>query len=302
MVRPALYLSLTVASVLTNIPNQLQYPIQNIDALFAQESVIQMDIENEKTEKTEKTKKTEKAEITDGICIAGFNEENLVNYNINTVESVEINKTYYAKANVNFRNKDNVESDVISVLSYGDSVYVIAEQSNGWSKVEIRDNVGYVKSEYLSDKIISYANHSNYVDYSLSQYGYDSSFKSYMPYSAITNRSSKQWSLQQQAVTASNGLRTIGGRICVAIGTYFNAEVGTKIDLLMENGATIQAIVADIKDDRHTDSRNIQTFDGSCVEVLVHISSLPSMVRKMGNVSYISDDWKGNIKTIRVYK
>lgn len=298
MFKSAVYLSMVVASALTVVPTQLQYPVQAPVAEQQEEQTESIELEE--------TKETIAYTVTDGVNLAGFKEDNLINYNNNTkevevmvvnkVEKKSIERTYFTKTNVNLRKNYSLNSDVIKVVNYGEPVYVISELSNGWSNVNYNGYEGYMKTEYLSETSI------NYTDYSLSVFGYNSSFKSFMPYSAITNRSSMQWKLQQQASTTSYGLRTIGGRVCVAIGTYFGAEVGTKIDLIMENGSTIQAIVADIKDDRHTDGRNIQTFDGSCVEVLVHMASLPEMVRRMGDMSYMSDAWKGNISKIRVFK
>lgn len=55
-----------------------------------------------------------------------------------------------------------------------------------------------------------------------------SSFKSYMDFRCITNRSSLQYKMQQQAYTDENGLRKIGEYYCVAMGTYYG-NLGDKL-------------------------------------------------------------------------
>ena len=129
-----------------------------------------------------------------------------------------------------------------------------------------------------------------------------SSFKSYMSYRAITNKSSKQYKLQQKAKTNSKGIRTVNGRYCIAMGSYYATNIGTKIDLVMKNGKVIKCILADQKADRDTDSTNRYTSDGSIVEFIVDTGKLPRMVKLMGDVSYAYDSFRGKIKAVREYK
>ncbi|WP_343209853.1 hypothetical protein [Anaerolentibacter hominis] len=130
----------------------------------------------------------------------------------------------------------------------------------------------------------------------------NSSFKSYMSYRAISNKRSKQYKLQMKAETGKYGIRTVDDRYCIALGSYYTTKVGTKVDLIMKNGAVIECILADCKANRHTDKTNRQTADGSVVEFVVDTRNLHRKAKKMGDMSYCSDDFKGRIKEIRVYE
>jgi hypothetical protein len=112
------------------------------------------------------------------------------------------------------------------------------------------------------------------------------SMKSYMSYKAITNTRSKQYQLQQQAVTDPNtGIRMINGNYCVAIGSGWGCAVGDRILVTLEGGKTFDAIVADAKANAHTNSDNkTTTHDGSVVEFVVDIPSLPKAVRTSGSL------------------
>lgn len=125
------------------------------------------------------------------------------------------------------------------------------------------------------------------------------SMKSYMSYKAITNTRSKQYQLQQIAVTdPATGIRTIDGDYCVAIGSGWGCAVGDKILVTLHNGKTFNAIVADEKADAHTNSDNkTTTHDKSVVEFVVDIPILPESVRTSGNLGTL-DQFSGGVKSI----
>ena len=127
-------------------------------------------------------------------------------------------------------------------------------------------------------------------------------FKSYMDYRCIRNRSSRQYKLQKKAVTnKKNGLRMIDGRYCIALGSYYTRRIGAKVDLVMSSGKVIKCITADMKADKDTVNNHRQHPDGSVAEFVVDTRALSRKVRRMGDVSYISL-FKGSIKKIRIYK
>ena len=128
------------------------------------------------------------------------------------------------------------------------------------------------------------------------------SFKSYMPYQAITDTESSQYQLQQYAITNEYGIREVDGRYLVAIGTYFNVDVGTYIDLILANGEVIECIVGDIKDNRDTLSDNTTTASNGCVsEFICNTNSLNIEVKSMGDISYVKDEWNSPVTQIKVY-
>lgn len=202
--------------------------------------------------------------------------------------------TYYATANVNIRKGKGISNEKVGMLHFAQSIEVIEYDEGGWSKVQYNNKTRYIKSCYLSRTPIKYK------DYDVP---FGNSFKAYMPYTAITSRSSSQWELQQKAYTGTYGIRQVSGRFCVAIGTYYGTKIGRKFDIIMNNGTVIPCITSDVKADAHTDSTNRQTMsDGSIVEFIVDINSLKSSARFHGDISYCEDGWMGEISKFRIYE
>lgn len=124
-------------------------------------------------------------------------------------------------------------------------------------------------------------------------------FKSYMPYNAITNKSSKQWKLQQKATTNKDGIRCIDGVPMVAVGTGWGLKVGDVAIVNCENGNSFKVIIGDIKANAHTDKENKTTiFNGCRCEFIVEESKLNSTVKKMGNMAVL-DKYKGYVVNIK---
>mgnify|MGYP003602829156 CR=1 FL=1 len=112
-------------------------------------------------------------------------------------------------------------------------------------------------------------------------------FKTYMDYRTITDISSKQYKLQQQAITNEIGIREINGRLMVAMGTYYVEKVGKKFDITLSTGEVIPVIVGDIKSDLHTDPTNryIQ-HNGNIVEFIVNEDILDRKIKLTGSLNH----------------
>lgn len=116
----------------------------------------------------------------------------------------------------------------------------------------------------------------------------DGKFKTYMDYRRITDKTSKQWKLQEQAWTEERGFRKIGEHFLVAVGTFYADEVGKELLIEFEDGQQIKAIVGDIKQDRHTDSTNRYVpVNGNIVEFIVDVEKLDPEVIRRGDVSLL---------------
>ena len=132
-------------------------------------------------------------------------------------------------------------------------------------------------------------------------------FKSWMSYKAITDKSSKQYKLQQIASTGYAGIRTVNNRYCVAIGTAFDTSIGTYIDLILEDGFVIPCIVADIKSPKHTDANNVFTITGKtkkticCTEFVIDPDKLNLDAMESGNISDCNELWTECVRAIVVY-
>ena len=130
----------------------------------------------------------------------------------------------------------------------------------------------------------------------------NNSFKSYMDADTITSRNTDQYKLKAKyIIDEQTGIWTVDERYCIAVGSYYTKSIGTYIDVVMENGSTLHCILGECKRNRDTDYTNRQNPNGSVVEFIVNTSSIPSMVRKMGNCSYECEEMKGEIESIIVY-
>ena len=138
----------------------------------------------------------------------------------------------------------------------------------------------------------------DYIDYGVPN---NNTMKTYMDFRTITSTNSRQYKLQQTlAYTDDNGLRMVNGRYCVAVGSYYTSTIGQYIDIELENGKVIRGILADCKDDKHTDSTNRINPNGSVIEFVVDIRALDSTAKTMGDISYING-WDSKVVNIRVY-
>lgn len=124
-------------------------------------------------------------------------------------------------------------------------------------------------------------------------------FKSYMSYTAITDKASKQLQLQQQARTDDNGLRCIDGRPLVAIGTGWGLSVGDIALITCGNGNSFEVVIGDIKADVDTKSDNKTTSHNNCrCEFIVDMSKLNTTVKKSGNVAVL-EQYNGYVTNIQ---
>ena len=99
----------------------------------------------------------------------------------------------------------------------------------------------------------------------------NSKTRTHMSYTAVTSHSSMQYKVVNSADAWSSkytGLRMVGDRYCVAVGLKYGVA-GDKIDLVMEDGSVVKAIIGDIKARKDTDETNMfQKDDGSIVELI----------------------------------
>ena len=124
----------------------------------------------------------------------------------------------------------------------------------------------------------------------------NSDFKSWMPYTAITDTSSKQYEITRNAVPDENGLLKINDFYCVALGSVYG-EVGDYFTVNLDNGNSFNVIKADEKADIHTIGDNKTSLDGSQIEFIVNKNCLNSDVKTTGNISVINK-FSGNITSI----
>ena len=188
----------------------------------------------------------------------------------------EFSPYYLAVSSLNIRQAPDTNSSLVGSFVFGD--YVNAYIDGEWAEL---DNGTYVSAEYLTSELL-------YTAYAAP---YTSGMKSYMPYSvgdkSIFAQSSNQYKLQELCNTGNYGIRQYNGR-------YF--------DLILENGVSIPCIMADQKADCHTDDSNIVTVANGCMtEFVVDFVNLNGDAKRMGDISYCSEDWKSRVVEVRVY-
>lgn len=129
----------------------------------------------------------------------------------------------------------------------------------------------------------------------------ETDFKTYMDYRAITDISSVQYAMQQEAYTDSQGIRRIDGDVCVALGTAYSDSCGDRFEIFLDSGNTFTAVVGDIKADEHTDKTNsyVELWDGSgdMIEFIVDTPKLDENIRIMGSVGEY-EEYSGNVIAI----
>jgi hypothetical protein len=127
----------------------------------------------------------------------------------------------------------------------------------------------------------------------------DNEVKKYERYTLLTKW--KQADLQKLAHTDNNGMRKVGSRYCVALGSYYTTTIGTEFDLIMENGTVIPCILGDVKSDLHTDAKHQRGKNDGCVaEFIVDDTKLQKNAKISGSV-HVIPEFAGEIKEIKIY-
>lgn len=94
----------------------------------------------EKLEKEEKGKKEKAEEPVEEAAVTEEKEE------LDDSQAVAMKTT----TNVNLRKEPNTDSQIIKVISKGTELLKYSEE-NGWAKVKVGEDVGYVSAEFLAD-------------------------------------------------------------------------------------------------------------------------------------------------------
>lgn len=126
-------------------------------------------------------------------------------------------------------------------------------------------------------------------------------FKSFMDYRTITDKSSKQYRIQQESWTDNLGFRRYNEDYCVAMGTYYAVECGKRFNITLETGLNFNVVVADIKQDIHTDATHrFVPKNGNIIEFIVDKYKINKESKSMGNMEF--SGMNGTITCIRILK
>lgn len=125
--------------------------------------------------------------------------------------------------------------------------------------------------------------------------GINSSFKTYMDYRTITDRTSPQYNFvhtwgwsDENGFMRANGEWDLGitdDYYMIALGSYYGTEIGTKYQITTNTGNVFYGVLCDQKDDRHTNSTHQYAGNNDVVEFIVDTNSLRSDVKRMGSAN-----------------
>ena len=202
-------------------------------------------------------------------------------------------KDGWTSTNVNIRTEPSINSEILEVY-YFNKQLKYCEYNDEWAIIEYQSGIAYMCLEYISNTPLDYKEYIAPIT---------SGFKSFMPYTTIKSKISDQYKLQKIAYTGTYGIRMANNRYCIAIGTAFTTEIGTYVDLVLENGEVIQCIVGDVKADEHTDGNNMITIASGCLtEFIIDSKVLNEDVKLIGDISYCCEEWNSRVEKIRVYE
>lgn len=207
--------------------------------------------------------------------------------------SVPIMSGWVSASKIDAMASPSESSEIINTLFFNDRISYTTYDDE-WYKLDIDGKDAYVLSECISNK------EPECVYYKAPG---TTGFKSFMDHNTITNVNSKQYEIQNTyAITGEYGIRMVDNRYCIALGSYFNCDIGQYVDLILNNGTVIPCVLSEFKDDAHTDYYNIITLQNGCMsEFIVDINSLNSDVKNHGDISYCNDDWNSPVVSVRVY-
>ena len=163
------------------------------------------------------------------------------------------------------------------------------EVDEGW--VKLAETGEYIKKDTIGEK-------QTMLCYEIPQ---NSGKKSWMG-DNLFGTGTNQYAVQQLATTDKNGLKKVGNRYCVAVGSHFGLSIGQKFDLILENNTVIPCVMGDQKADCHTDAANIFTVNGCCSEFIVDSSCLNEAAKFSGDISSINERWQSPVKMVATYE
>ena len=127
---------------------------------------------------------------------------------------------------------------------------------------------------------------------------------SYESFRCLTAPTSLQRKMQERfdVYTNEDGIRSIGDRIMVAVGSGFVYQCGVPLDVHLTNGKVIKCITGDVKANKHTDTAlHVWAGDGSAVEFIVDQNYMDDTTLRMGSFNH-HEEYDGVIDYVRVYK
>lgn len=135
----------------------------------------------------------------------------------------------------------------------------------------------------------------------------NTSFKTWMDWRCITDKSSPQYGyirqygwIDNEGFMRTNAERDLGvtdDYYMIALGSYYGTTIGTKYRITTDNGRVFYGVLCDQKANRHTNSTHQYASNNDVVEFLVDTRCLNKYVKKMGSAN-VYMPLNGNIAKI----
>lgn len=123
-------------------------------------------------------------------------------------------------------------------------------------------------------------------------------FKSYMRWTALGPNTTQGKFSAKATPDPETAIMKYNGRYLVALGFAYADHVGQEIDIVMESGQVIPAVVGDFKATEHTDKyKSAQRWDGSVVEFIV--SSNAAAAKATNGTGSYNSIFPGKVKEFR---
>lgn len=136
-------------------------------------------------------------------------------------------------------------------------------------------------------------------------------WKPWARHTAVTDKSSPQWRLEQIAETNEIGIRVVKDpngeyRYLVALPVYWAGgtyeDIGRCVDIVMVNGATLKCVLADTKKIEHSQNgEGKYGAHGELIEVICEKAKLAPAVRNGSDASRLGAEWEGEVEKVIAY-
>lgn len=256
------------------------------------------------------------ADTTYRFCVKGANTDEILgmaqattitekaSIQIGTVTSESVEMSFNnvdKKAHIELYRSDDEQKDFTKIARFrAGRTYTDKDVEEGKTyyyrvKCLVRYHGSYIESEYSTVKEAT-----TLVSMGLPKVS--GKTKTYAYYTAVTVKSSPQYKLlnsKECYTDPETGIRMVDGCYCIALGSFYGSQIGTKYRITLSSGNSFDAILCDQKSNRHTDKNHQYAVrNKDIVEFYVEKGKIPSEVRGSYNAL---EQFKGKVVSIEKY-
>jgi len=235
------------------------------------------------------------AELSQGIEFhLGYPAEELTQ---NQIDLYEENVSYYSKNVIELQDTASSEQEVLDVI-----IRFRVWSSDYKAAITADKNAKEVKEvEIVDESAEESVDTSEHISFGIP--ALDDQYLTYMPYTAITAKTTPHYRLQQLATTNAEGYRVYDDAICIALGSAYGTTIGTLYNIKFADGKEMRAVLSDNKSDRHTDKLHqyrdaTGTYDGSSGNIVEIVFDTKNYEDMYAVNKKINSDYAGKVVSI----